>query len=129
MKIALEWAPHICAHKRIYGDKFKGSPLRQRMIDDMWMRKLASMTQSNYLRAVRRFSVFLGHSPDHAALEDLRRYQLHLVDQGISAISLNAAIVGLKFFFDVKLDHPQLMRKMQLVRFRALRASSGESDS
>ena len=92
------------------------SPLRQRMIDDMRLRKLADKTQSNYLRAVRQFSVFLGHSPDRATIEDLRRYQLHLVDQGISAISLNAAIIGLKFFFDVTLDHPQLMRKMQLVR-------------
>jgi len=92
------------------------SPLRQRMIDDMRMRKLADKTQSHYLRAVRQFSLFLGHSPDRATIEDLRRYQLHLVDQGISAISLNAAIIGLKFFFNVTLDHPQLMSKMQLVR-------------
>ena len=92
------------------------SPLRQRMIDDMRMRKLADKTQSHYLRSVRQFSLFLGHSPDRATIEDLRRYQLHLVDQGISAISLNAAIAGLKFFFDVTLDHPQLMRKMQSVR-------------
>ena len=67
-------------------------------------------------RPFRQFSLFLGHSPDRATIEDLRRYQLHLVDQGISAISLNAAIAGLKFFFDVTLDHPQLMRKMQSVR-------------
>ena len=86
------------------------------MIDDMRLRKLADKTQSHYLRAVRQFSLFLGHSPDRATIEDLRRYQLHLVDQGISAISLNAAIAGLKFFFDVTLDHPQLMRKMQSVR-------------
>ena len=92
------------------------SPLRQRMTDDMRLRKLAVKTQSHYLRAVRQFSLFLGHSPDRATIEDLRRYQLHLVDQGISAISLNAAIAGLKFFFDVTLDHPQLMRKMQSVR-------------
>ena len=82
------------------------SPLRQRMIDDMRLRKLADKTQSHYLRAVRQFSLFLGHSPDRATIEDLRRYQLHLVDQGISAISLNAAIIGLKFFFAVTLDHP-----------------------
>jgi site-specific recombinase XerD len=92
------------------------SPLRQRMIDDMRMRQLADKTQSHYLRAVRQFSVFLGRSPDTATIEDLRRYQLHLVDQGISAISLNAAITGLKFFFDVTLDHPELMSKMQSVR-------------
>lgn len=92
------------------------SPLRQRMLDDMRMRHLAPKTQSHYLRAVRRFAAFLGRSPDTAEVEDLRRYQLHLVDHGVSPVSLNAAITGLKFFFDVTLDHPELMAKMQPVR-------------
>jgi site-specific recombinase XerD len=92
------------------------SPLRQRMIDDMRMRCLAPKTQSHYLRAVRRFAAFLGRSPDTADVEDLRRYQLHLVDHGVSPVSLNAAITGLKFFFDVTLAHPELMAKMQPVR-------------
>jgi integrase/recombinase XerD len=60
------------------------SPLRQRMLDDMRMRKLAPKTQSHYLRAVRQFVGFLGRPPDTATVEDLRRYQLHLVDHGIS---------------------------------------------
>jgi integrase/recombinase XerD len=46
----------------------------------------------------------------------MRRYQLHLVDHGISPVSLNAAITGLKFFFDVTLDHADLMAKIQPVR-------------
>ena len=92
------------------------SPLRQRMIDDMRMRKLSHKTQCHYIRAVRQFAGFLGRSPDTASVEDLRRYQLHLVDQGISPVSLNAAITGLKFFFEVTLDHGELMDKMQPVR-------------
>ena len=92
------------------------SPLRQRMLDDMRMRKLAPKTQSHYLRAVRQFVGFLGRPPDTATVEDLRRYQLHLVDHGISPVSLNAAITGLKFFFDVTLDHADLMAKIQPVR-------------
>lgn len=92
------------------------SPLRQRMLDDMRMRQLAPKTQSHYIRAVRQFTAFLGRSPDTADIEDLRRYQLHLVDHGISPVSLNAAITGLKFFFDVTLDRPELMAKMQPVR-------------
>jgi integrase/recombinase XerD len=91
------------------------SPLRQRMIDDMRMRKMAEKTQTHYLLWVRRFTVFLGRSPDSATVEDLRRYQLHLVDHGTSPISLNAAISGLKFFFDVTLDRGELMAKMQPV--------------
>ena len=91
------------------------SPLRQRMIDDMRMRKLAPKTQTGYIRAVRQFSRFLRRSPDTATLEDLRGYQLQLVDQGISPISLNAAITGLKFFFEVTLGRPELMAKMRPV--------------
>jgi hypothetical protein len=55
------------------------TPLRQRMIDDMRMRKLSPKTQSHYIRAVRQFAGYLGRSPDTATVEDLRRYQLHLV--------------------------------------------------
>jgi integrase/recombinase XerD len=85
------------------------------MIDDMRMRKMAEKTQTHYLLWVRRFAVFLGRSPDTATVEDLRRYQLHLVDHGTSPMSLNAAISGLKFFFDVTLDLGELMAKMQPV--------------
>jgi integrase/recombinase XerD len=91
------------------------SPLRQRMLDDMRMRKLSPKTQSGYIRAVRQFAGFLGRSPDRASAEELRGYQLHLVDQGTSPVSLNAAITGLKFFFDITLDRAELMARMQPV--------------
>src|SRR5471032_2415272 len=89
------------------------SPLRQRMMDDMRMRRLALTTQANYLRVVREFSLFLGRSPDTATVEDLRRYQLYLVDRGVSPVSLNAAITGLKFFFGTTLGQEALMAKMR----------------
>jgi integrase/recombinase XerD len=73
------------------------SALRQRMIEDMRMRKLSPKTQAAYIRAVRRFAAYLGRSPDIATVEELRNFQLHLVDQGTSPITLNATIAGLKF--------------------------------
>jgi hypothetical protein len=36
------------------------SPLRQRMIEDMTVRKLGAATQRNYIRAVKALSDFLG---------------------------------------------------------------------
>jgi hypothetical protein len=60
------------------------TPLRQRMIDDMRMRKLCDQTQAGYIRAVRQLAAFLERSPDTATVEDLRRFQLHLVDHGAS---------------------------------------------
>ena len=91
------------------------SPLRQRMIEDMRMRKLAPKTQAAYIRSVRQLAGYLGRSPDTATIEDLRNYQLHLVDHGTSPVSLNAAITGLKFFFEVTVDRAALMAKMQPV--------------
>jgi integrase/recombinase XerD len=92
------------------------SPLRKRMLEDMALRKLAATTQSNYLRAVINFTCFLGRAPDTATAEDLRRYQLHLVETGSTSISLNAAITALRFFFGVTLDRPEALAKMSTVR-------------
>ena len=91
------------------------SPLRQRMIEDMRMRKLSPKTQAAYIRTVRQLAGYLGHAPDTATVEDLRNYQLHLVDHGTSPVSLNAAITGLKFFFGITLDRGELMARMQPV--------------
>jgi hypothetical protein len=54
------------------------SPLRQRMIEDMQLRKLAPQTQAAYVRSVRRLASFLRRPPDTATVEDLRKFQLHL---------------------------------------------------
>ena len=59
-------------------------PLRQRMLDDMRMRKLGGKTQAAYVRAVYRLAAFLQRSPDTASAEDLRRFQLDMVDGGTS---------------------------------------------
>jgi site-specific recombinase XerD len=92
------------------------SPLRQRMIEDMRMRKLSPKTQTAYIRSVRKLAKYLGRSPDTATEEDLRRFQLHMVDEGTSPITLNATIVGLNFLFTVTLGRPDLMARMQSVR-------------
>ncbi len=77
----------------------------------------ATRRRAHYIRAVRKFAAFLGRSPDTAT----RRGSAALpAAPGRSAAprrsSLNATITGLKFFFDVTLDHGELMAKMQPVR-------------
>jgi site-specific recombinase XerD len=92
------------------------SPLRQRMLDEMRMRKLDPKTQEAYIRAVCKLAAYLERSPDTARVEDLRNFQLHLVDTGASPITLNATLTGLKFLFDVTLGRGELMARMQPVR-------------
>jgi site-specific recombinase XerD len=92
------------------------SALRQRMIDDMTLRKLTSKTQAGYLRAVIKFTLFFGRSPDLASPEDLRTFQLQQVEQGVSSTTINATITGLRFFFDVTLERPSALKRMSRVR-------------
>ncbi len=91
------------------------SPLRQRMIDDMTARRFKEKVQKDYVRHVRTFTAFLGRSPDAATSDDLRRYQLHLAQQSISPGSINAAIAALRFFFNVTLERPDLVRPLTSV--------------
>ena len=92
------------------------SPLRQRMIEDMSLRKLSPKTQAGYLRAVIKLAGFLDGSPRIATAEDLREFQLHLVDEGVSNYTINATIAGLRFFFEVTLDDRNRLRKMRTLR-------------
>lgn len=88
------------------------SPLRRRMLDDLRMRKLADSTQKNYIRAVEQLTRFLGRSPDTATAEDLRNYQLHLVDSGATPAMLNNLITGLRFFYRTTLQTPEVLSLM-----------------
>src|SRR5258705_4007189 len=89
------------------------TPLRQRMIEDMRMRKLSDKTRSGYIRAVSRLARFLGRSPDTAGAEDFRRVQLHLGDVGLSPLSINPTITRLEFFFQATVGRPELGTKMR----------------
>jgi site-specific recombinase XerD len=79
------------------------SPLRRRMIEDMTVRGFTADTQRGYIVAVRRFTVFLGRSPDQATAEDFRRFQLQMRAEGASATTMNAVVSALRFFFGVTL--------------------------
>ena len=85
------------------------SPLRQRMIEDMAIRKLSPKTQHDYVQRIKNFAAFLGRSPDTASFEDVRRYQLHLVSSGVSVPTLNQTVSILRFFFRVTLKRHEIV--------------------
>jgi site-specific recombinase XerD len=86
------------------------------MIDDMTLRKLSPRTQAGYLRAVVKFTRFFGQSPDLASPDDLRAFQLHLVEQGVSCTTINATLTGLGFLFEVTLERPDALKRTSRVR-------------
>jgi hypothetical protein len=74
------------------------SPLRHRMIEDMTVRKLSPATQRSYIHAVSKFSRFFGRSPDRLGLEDVRKFQVFLISQGILWPAFNQTVCALRFF-------------------------------
>ncbi|HEX4555497.1 MAG TPA: site-specific integrase [Xanthobacteraceae bacterium] len=91
------------------------SPLRQRMLDDMNMRRFTPDTQREYIRAVKRLAAYLGRSPDTATPEELRTFQLHLTESGVRAPTINTTVTALRFFFKVTLDRPETTRRLVFV--------------
>ena len=88
------------------------SPLRQRLIDDMNMRRFSRETQRNYLRDIGRLATFLGRSPDTATADDLRRFQIEQQDDGVPVPTMNSIVSALRFFFTHTVDRPDLARKL-----------------
>jgi integrase/recombinase XerD len=88
------------------------SPLRQRLIDDMNVRRFSPETKRNYIRDVGRFATFLGRSPDTATTEDLHRFQVEQREAGVPVPTMNSIVSALRFFFTQTLDRPDLARRL-----------------
>lgn len=76
----------------------------------------APKTQHGYIRAVKNFSKFLGHSPARATFEDIRRYQLSLASSGLGVPSINATMTALRFFFKITLRKGSVTEDIAFVR-------------
>jgi integrase/recombinase XerD len=92
------------------------TPLRQRMIEDMNARKLGAHSQRSHIYSCRRFAAFLRRSPDTAAPDDVRRFQLHLAETGMSICNRNRIMTGVKFLFRVTLRRPDLAAEIYHLR-------------
>ena len=84
------------------------SPLRQRMIEDMAARKLGPHSQRSHIESCKRFAALLKRSPDTATADDIRLFQLHLIEAGLSIINRNRIMTGVKFLFRVTLRRHDL---------------------
>lgn len=90
----------------------KVSPLRQRMIEDMTIRNLSRSTQQSYIYAVAKFSRYFQCPPDRIGLEEVRAYQLHLVDQKYSWVHINQVACALRFFYGITLGRKDAIERI-----------------
>ena len=92
------------------------SPLRQRMIEDMNARKLGAHSQRSHIQSCKRFAAFLKRSPDTATPDDMRRFQLHLIESGVSIGNRNRIMTGVKFLVRVTLRRLDLAAEIYHLR-------------
>jgi integrase/recombinase XerD len=80
------------------------SPLRQRMLEDMQLRRFSPHTVEAYLRAVTQLAQFYKRSPDRINKEEVRAFLLDLVKRKKAAPSTyNQVRCALVFFYRVTL--------------------------
>lgn len=83
------------------------NPLIQRMAEDMLLRNLSSRTIDTYTWHINRFAMFIGKALEDATPEDLRSFQLHLVqERKVSWSTFNQTVCGLRFLYRTTLPRP-----------------------
>jgi integrase/recombinase XerD len=92
------------------------SPLRQRMIEDMNARKLGPASQRSHIYSCRRFAAYLKRSPATATPDEVRLFQLSLIESGHSICNRNRIMTGLKFLFRVTLRRLDLVNEIYHLR-------------
>jgi integrase/recombinase XerD len=83
------------------------TPLRQRFIDDMRIRNYAPRTIEAYLAGVVRLVKHFRKSPDELTPDDIRAFQVHLVQNGVSWSQFNQIVCALRFFYGTTLGRPE----------------------
>jgi integrase/recombinase XerD len=86
------------------------SPLRQRMVEDMRLRNYSAHTIRAYLHCVADFARHFRTSPEPLGPEQVRTYQLFLVqDQQRSWPTVVQTVCALRFFYRVTLGRPAML--------------------
>jgi site-specific recombinase XerD len=97
-------------------ERERTTDLRRRMIEDMTVRNLSPATQASYITAVKKFSRYYRRSPAELGVEEVRAYQVHLVENGIAWATLNQTVSALRFFYGVTLGREDLPERIPYAR-------------
>ena len=83
------------------------------MAGDMCVRNLSQRTIDAYTYHVERFSKHFGKPLDQLGPEEIREYQLHLIQvKKASWSSFNQAVCGLRFLYHVTLPRPWVVQQI-----------------
>lgn len=75
------------------------TPLRQRFVDDLRLRNYSPRTIEIYVAHVARFAKHFRRSPELLGPEEMRAFQLHLLEKKASWSQFNQTVCALRFFY------------------------------
>ena len=83
------------------------TPLRKRMIEELQLRNLSTLTTHIYVKAVERFARHFKASPERLGAEQVRQYLLYLIhERKLSASTLQVHRAALHFLYVNTLKQP-----------------------
>jgi site-specific recombinase XerD len=88
------------------------TPLRKRMLQELKRRNLSDKTASAYVSQIATMAKHFGMSPDKLSSEQLRAYQLHLIDKRVSWSTYNSTVCAVRFLFEKVLDQREMVERM-----------------
>lgn len=91
--------------------------LRQRMLEDLQIRKYAPRTVRCYTRSVAEFARHFNRPPDQLGPEEIRAWQLYLIrEKGVKTSSYIQAVCALRFFYNNTLNRKVEIDRIPLPR-------------
>jgi integrase/recombinase XerD len=76
------------------------TPLRQRMLEELQRRNYSPSTTRGYILAVKQFAEYFHMSPEQLGAEEVRRFQLHLLNEKkLAAGTVEMRMSALRFLF------------------------------
>ena len=91
--------------------------LRQRMAEDLRVRNYSARTQRDYVQAVARFARHFATPPDRLGPEEIRAYQVHLIEERkVAWPTHNQVVCALRFFYGTTLRRPDLVERIPFAR-------------
>jgi integrase/recombinase XerD len=85
------------------------TPLRQRMLEELQRRNYSPATTRGYILAVKQFAEHFGKSPEHLGADEIRRFQLYLLnDKKLAPGTVEIRISALRFLYKKTLKRRDL---------------------
>jgi len=93
------------------------TPLRQRMQEDLQIRRYSPVTIRIYLHAMAEFARHFGKAPDRLGAEQIRQYQLFLIkEKKVSRPTFIQMVCALRFFYTHTLSRKIPMERIPFPR-------------